>query len=274
MVAEYTADGSRFLVTDSTPDLSLTDTRTFGADGLVSQTTYQTSPSLTTFYTYDERGNVAQRTSSSGAAQSSDVYDGYGGRTSTGGADSVGFGGQWGYYTNADNGLILCTHRFYDLSNGRWLTRDPMGYAGGVNLYGYVGNDPSNRVDPSGYFDPLGDVKAGGGAGLITGIIIVGGAVAIGGVAAVTAPVWIIAIGAGAIVGGAVGWYNESQQGGGTADKVGGAAVGAIAGGLAVCAFRALGPKPPSSGGPTEVQPPPTTPPGVWPPAPTVRPPF
>ena len=33
----------------------------------------------------------------------------------------------------------------------RWLTRDPIGYRGGVNLYGYVGNDPGNRTDPSGY---------------------------------------------------------------------------------------------------------------------------
>ena len=39
----------------------------------------------------------------------------------------------------------------YDPSIGRWLTPDPIGFAGGdVNLYGFVGNAPTNYVDPSG----------------------------------------------------------------------------------------------------------------------------
>ena len=65
--------------------------------------------------------------------------------------DPFGFGGQAGYYTDTETGLILCTHRYYDPANGRWLTRDPIGYAGGVNLYGYCGNDPGNRWDANGY---------------------------------------------------------------------------------------------------------------------------
>lgn len=28
-----------------------------------------------------------------------------------------------------------------------WLNRDPIGENGGLNLYGYVGNDPLNKVD-------------------------------------------------------------------------------------------------------------------------------
>lgn len=49
-------------------------------------------------------------------------------------------------------GLVLCTHRYYDPSVGRWLTRDPMGYDGGVNLYGYCGNDPVDYSDSLGFF--------------------------------------------------------------------------------------------------------------------------
>ena len=38
----------------------------------------------------------------------------------------------------------------YDPEQGRWLSRDPIGEDGGLNLYGYVGNDPLNWVDPLG----------------------------------------------------------------------------------------------------------------------------
>jgi RHS repeat-associated protein len=41
-------------------------------------------------------------------------------------------------------------YRNYSPSCGRWTTRDPLGEAGGINLYGFVGNDPVNLVDPWG----------------------------------------------------------------------------------------------------------------------------
>jgi RHS repeat-associated protein len=49
-------------------------------------------------------------------------------------ADPVGFGGQAGYYTDAETGYVLCTARYYDATLGRWLTRDPIGYAGGIEV--------------------------------------------------------------------------------------------------------------------------------------------
>lgn len=45
---------------------------------------------------------------------------------------------------------MLCTNRYYDPQQGRFLTRDPLGYAGGVNLYGYTQNNPINWADPDG----------------------------------------------------------------------------------------------------------------------------
>ena len=33
---------------------------------------------------------------------------------------------------------------------GRWPSRDPIGEIGGLNLYGFVGNDGVNQVDPLG----------------------------------------------------------------------------------------------------------------------------
>lgn len=40
---------------------------------------------------------------------------------------------------------------YYDASIGRWLSKDPILFAGGdTNLYGYVLQDPINLIDPSG----------------------------------------------------------------------------------------------------------------------------
>jgi uncharacterized protein RhaS with RHS repeats len=33
-----------------------------------------------------------------------------------------------------------------------WLNADPLGLAGGLNLYGYVGNDPIGNIDPLGLY--------------------------------------------------------------------------------------------------------------------------
>ncbi len=41
-------------------------------------------------------------------------------------------------------------YRYYNPREGRWLSRDPLGEAGGFNLYAFCGNDPVNRLDAVG----------------------------------------------------------------------------------------------------------------------------
>ncbi len=48
------------------------------------------------------------------------------------------------------SGLSMYPFRAYDPSLQRWLSRDPIGESGGINLYGFVGNNPANYVDPYG----------------------------------------------------------------------------------------------------------------------------
>jgi RHS repeat-associated protein len=49
-----------------------------------------------------------------------------------------------------DSGLYYYRARWYDPSTGRFISEDPIGFQGGVNLYGYVGNNPLNANDASG----------------------------------------------------------------------------------------------------------------------------
>ncbi len=51
---------------------------------------------------------------------------------------------------DADAGLYYVRNRWYDPEVGRFISEDPIGIAGGINLYVYVGNDPVNSLDPYG----------------------------------------------------------------------------------------------------------------------------
>ena len=52
-----------------------------------------------------------------------------------------------------DSQLQNNLNRWYDASVGRWLSEDPIGFAGGDgNLYCYLGNGPVRQMDPNGLF--------------------------------------------------------------------------------------------------------------------------
>ena len=57
-------------------------------------------------------------------------------------------------------------YRYYDPQTGRWPSRDPIEEEGGINLYGFVGNDGVNRWDYLGQVAPAIPVVIAGGAGL------------------------------------------------------------------------------------------------------------
>jgi RHS repeat-associated protein len=101
------------------------------------------------WYLTDREGSVRDIMDSSSVIQDHIDYDGYGNATHTtiSFADSHGYaGGQ----TDLNTGLVQQRGRWYGPAMGRWMSEDPSGFGGGINLYGYVGNDPTNLVDPSG----------------------------------------------------------------------------------------------------------------------------
>jgi RHS repeat-associated protein len=71
------------------------------------------------------------------------------------------------------NGLLYMRARYYDPEIGRFISKDPIGFAGGdLNLYAYVQNNPVSRIDPLGlwYIDinvSLGIILGGTGGVMI-----------------------------------------------------------------------------------------------------------
>jgi RHS repeat-associated protein len=122
-------------------------------------------PSDRLFYAKDHLGSVREVTDGAGVLRARYDYDFWGNRTRLSGDVETAVG-YTGHHHHAKSGLVLTWYRAYDPDTGRWLSRDPIAEEGGLNLYGYVGNDPGNLWDPLGLQDFLnaqGNAKSGCG---------------------------------------------------------------------------------------------------------------
>ena len=78
-----------------------------------------------------------------------------------------------GQYYDQETRLHYNYHRYYDPRTGRYLRADPIGLAGGINLYWHVQNNPINFIDPFGLKEFEMRIWIGGSVGYA----IVGGGV-------------------------------------------------------------------------------------------------
>jgi RHS repeat-associated protein len=56
------------------------------------------------------------------------------------------------YESRDASGLHYRRNRFYDAEQGRFTQEDPIGLAGGINVYGFANGDPVSYSDPYGLY--------------------------------------------------------------------------------------------------------------------------
>jgi RHS repeat-associated protein len=98
------------------------------------------------YYLFDGRGNVASVVDDRAKVVAGYAYDAFGELKTVTGSLEQPFRFSTKYY-DGETGLVDFGYRFYVAGIGRWLNRDPIGVAGGINLYGYVYNNPTNWND-------------------------------------------------------------------------------------------------------------------------------
>lgn len=99
------------------------------------------------YFHADERGSIVAISDNSGAGIESFKYS-PDGEAANAANSRFGYTGQlW----LAEVDLYYYKSRMYSPRLGRFLQPDGIGYAGGMNLYAYVGGDPINRIDPLGF---------------------------------------------------------------------------------------------------------------------------
>ena len=98
----------------------------------------------------DHLGTVRALLDPAGGQVSRFRFGPFGTPLSAEGPDRIGFGHsgkEWFERT----GLVYYGQRWYHPESGRWLSRDPAGEEGGLNLYGFCRNDPVNHYDLDGF---------------------------------------------------------------------------------------------------------------------------
>ena len=101
------------------------------------------------YYHADGLGSVVALTDQSRRVVQSYEYDSFGmvKPSSSSFVNSYTYTGrEW----DKETGLYYYRARYYDPMEGRFISKDPIGFEGGINIYLYVDDNPINYFDPSG----------------------------------------------------------------------------------------------------------------------------
>jgi RHS repeat-associated protein len=115
------------------------------ASNVFARTTSTATESLLT----DALGSTIGLGNSSGKVETSYTYDPFGATTKEGTASENPY--QYTGLENDGNGLYDARARYYNSTNARFISQDPLGQeANGPNTYRYSVNSPTNAIDPYG----------------------------------------------------------------------------------------------------------------------------
>ncbi|WP_351230143.1 RHS repeat-associated core domain-containing protein [Streptomyces sp. NPDC002133] len=152
---KYLTDGSNPLVEQNASGGTAASVASSGLDDYLTRT----ENGQTQIYLTDALGTVVGLANQDGTIATRYTYDPYGQPTTTGTASSnpYTFTGR----ENDDTGLLYYRNRYYDPETGRFISQDPIGHAGGPNLYQYALSSPTTYTDPTGNNPLLAGCAAG-----------------------------------------------------------------------------------------------------------------
>ena len=152
----YVYDGFNCIAeyTGSTPTLS--KTRTWGLDlsgslqgaGGVGGLLAEKQDGNYFYPTYDGNGNISEYLNIDSLIVAHYEYDPFGNTVVSQGSLAADFNYRFSTKPlDSETGLYYYLYRYYDPITGRWPSRDPIEEGGGLNLYGFVGNNGIRYYD-------------------------------------------------------------------------------------------------------------------------------
>lgn len=155
-ITRYIYDGINIIAeTDANNVITTTYTYSDNIDEPLSMT----RNSQTYFYHSDSLGSITKITDQAGNIVQEYKYDSFGNIVYMKDSTFVQPFTFTGREYDPETGLLYLKERTLDTKTGTFISKDPIGFKGGINLYAYVSNNPINFVDPFGlhevHFLPL-----------------------------------------------------------------------------------------------------------------------
>ena len=123
----------------------------------------------------DGLGSTRTLTDAAGQQTASYIYDVFGAiRSEVGTSENAYL--FTGRELDSETGLYYYRNRYYNPAVGRFVTKDPIGIAGGINYYSYTLNNPINYIDPDGLLILPPGIRKGlqvvvVGIGIVVGVV-------------------------------------------------------------------------------------------------------
>ena len=154
---------------DNNEILIVNYTNGLGIDNPISMRRYIGPTTGDYFFHKNHQGSITEITNSAGNIAKMYKYDAYGKKIFESGPSLIDEPAYTARNLHDRSGLYYYRNHFYNPQIGRFISQDPIGHAGGMNLYAYTGNDPVNWVDPLGLWTVSFDFFEGPGGGLTFG---------------------------------------------------------------------------------------------------------